>query len=455
VPVNASSPPPQAGRPAFREHPVEYVLGLFAEVHSGEAVTALWLAANVFLLLTAYYLLKVAREPLILAVEGGAEIKSYAAAGQSILLVFVAMAYGEIAARVDRMKLIALVTLFFAANLLVFFVLGSRDVPLGVPFYLWVGIFNMTVVAQFWSFAADVYSPEQGKRLFPILGIGSSVGAVAGSWFAKRLIGLGPFQMMLVSAGLLIGCLLMTWHVNRREERAPREREPAPEEPLGKTSGFSLLVRDRYLLLIAGLMFIINWVNTTGEYVLDRTLVASAADAAVRAGITTQRFVGTFKAEYFQWVNVIGVVMQLFVVSRIIKYLGVRRALFIMPAVSLAGYSVLAIVPQLSLIFAAKVAENSLDYSLQNTARHALWLLPSREAKYKVKQIVDTFLVRAGDVMSAVVVWIGVRVGFQTVHFLVGNILLIGVWSLVLVALGREHRRRSSEEEPLGASLAA
>lgn len=453
--MSTSRPPPRAGRPAFREHPLEYVLGLFAEVHSGEALTALWLTANVFLLLTAYYLLKVAREPLILDVQGGAEIKSYAAAGQSVLLIFVAAAYGEIAARVDRMKLIALVTLFFAANLLVFSALGNAGVALGVPFYLWVGIFNMTVVAQFWSFAADLYEPEQGKRLFPILGIGSSVGAVAGSWFAKRLLVLGPFQMMLVSAALLVVCLLITWVVNRREAGVSRAAKTKEDEPIGKSSGFKLLVRDRYLLAIAALMFIFNWVNTTGEYVLDRTLVAEATDEAARAGISTSRFVGMFKAEYFQWVNAVSVTLQLFAVSRVIKYIGVRRALFIMPAVSLAGYSVLAVVPQLSLIFAAKVAENSLDYSLQNTARHALWLLPSREAKYKVKQIVDTFLVRAGDVMSAIVVWIGVRMGFRTVHFLVGNLVLIGVWMFVLVMLGREHRRRSREQEESGAAVAA
>jgi AAA family ATP:ADP antiporter len=193
----------------------------------------------------------------------------------------------------------------------------------------------------------------------------------------------------------------MTWHVNRREERAPREREPAPEEPLGKTSGFSLLVRDRYLLLIAGLMFIINWVNTTGEYVLDRTLLASAADAAARAGITTQRFVGTFKAEYFQWVNVIGVVMQLFVVSRIIKYLGVRRALFIMPVVSLAGYSVLAIVPQLSLIFAAKVAENSPTIPYKHRPPRYLACVAGGEY---IEDRSSTHFSCAGDVMSAVVV---------------------------------------------------
>jgi ATP:ADP antiporter, AAA family len=81
--------------------------------------------------------------------------------------------------------------------------------------------------------------------------------------------------------------------------------------------------------------------------------------------------------------------------------------------------------------------------------------LPSREAKYKVKQIVDTFLVRAGDVMSAIVVWVGIRVGFGTIHFLMANIVLIGLWIVVLIVLGREHRRRNNEEEPVGASVAA
>ena len=454
--MSASSPRPRAGKPSFRECPLEYVLGFFAEVHEGEAATALWLTLNVFLLLTAYYLVKVAREPLILT-GAGAEVKTYASAGQSILLIFVSMAYGAIAARADRMKLVAAVTLFFASNLLLFFGLGLAGLPLGVPFYLWVGIFGDTIIAQFWSFAADVYSPAQGKRLFPIIGVGSAVGAVAGAWEAKRLLVLGPYGLMLVAAGLLVVCLALTWLVNRRERDGARpppdagEKAREEEIPLGKTGGFALLLRDRYLLAIGALMFILNWVNTTGEYVLDRTLVATVADEAARAGMTPMRFVGNFKAEYFQWVNIIGVVMQMFVVSRVVKYLGVRRALFIMPAVSLLGYSALAVAPILSFIFAAKVAENSLDYSLQNTCRHALWLITSREAKYKVKQIVDTFVKRAGDVMSAVLVWVGVQLGFQTVHFVIANIVLVAAWFGVLVVLSREHRERSLAGERLEA----
>ena len=172
-------------RPRFRSHPVEFVLTLFGEVRPGEAPTVLLLACNVFLLLTAYYLLKVAREPLIL-LGGGAEVKSYAAVGQSILLVFVANFYGWLAARVGRIvahrvrdPLLRREPSGSSAPL------GLRGVPLGVPFFLWVGIFNLVTVAQFWSFAADIYTEEQGKRLFPIIGIGSSVGAVGGAALAE------------------------------------------------------------------------------------------------------------------------------------------------------------------------------------------------------------------------------------------------------------------------------
>src|SRR6201994_1200880 len=125
-------------RPHWATNPAEFLLGLVADVRPGEAATAVLLTANVFLLLTAYYFLKVAREPLIL-LGGGAEVKSYAAVGQSILLVFVTSGYSWLASRVGRMALITWVTVIFIVNLVVFWALGERGVPLGVPFFLWVG----------------------------------------------------------------------------------------------------------------------------------------------------------------------------------------------------------------------------------------------------------------------------------------------------------------------------
>ncbi len=429
-------------RPRPFEHPVEFALRLVADVRVGEATTVLLLTLNVFLLLTAYYLLKVAREPLIL-LGGGAEVKSYAAVGQSILLIGVATLYGWLAARVGRMALIAWVTGFFFVDLVVFWALGERGVPLGVPFFLWVGVFNVTTVAQFWSFAADIYTEEQGKRLFPVIGIGSSVGAVAGAWVADALLFLGPFGLMLVASGILLVCLGLTYVTHGREVlRQPHAPGARPTRLVG-ANGFSLVLRDPYLLLFAALIFVLNWVTKTGDYVLDRKLLAAAHEAALTRGIHASAYIGQFKARYFEWVNALGVVLQLLAVSRIIKYLGLRAALLFMPFASLAGYGAVLVAPLLGVLFAARVVESSLDYSLSNTARQALWLVTSRDAKYKAKQVIDTFVVRFGDVMSAALVWVGSHVGLPTAGFIGVNVVLSLVWLALAFFLGRAYTRAS------------
>ncbi len=433
-------------KPRFSKHPVEFVLRLFADVHEGEAPTALLLTLNVFLLLTAYYLLKVAREPLIL-VGGGAEVKSYASVGQSILLVGVTSTYSWLASRVGRMALTAWVTMFFVACLVVFWFLGSEGVPLGVPFFLWVGIFNVTMVAQFWSFAADVYTDERGKRIFPVIGIGSSVGAVAGAWTADFLLSLGPFRLMLIAAGVLLICLALTVAVHRREGVASTHTTGQAHDrdaPIHGANGFALVMRDPYLLLFAALIFVLNWVTKTGDYVLDSKLIAAAHDAARATGVKQSVFIGEFKAHYFEWVNGLGVVMQLFVVSRIIKYLGMRAALVIMPIASLVGYSGSFAFPLLSVLFVARVSESSLDYSLSNTTRQALWLVTARDIKYKAKQVIDTFVVRIGDAMSAALVWVGVHTAMKLHTFIGINVALSALWLVLALALGSSYKRVSA-----------
>ena len=141
------------------------------------------LTVNLALLLASYYLLKTVREALIL-IEGGAEVKTYSAAAQATLLVLLVPAYGAFASRVARLKLITWVTIFFVAHLIGFYFAGKAGLREGIVFFIWVGIFNVFVLAQFWSFANDLFGQAQGKRLFPIVGVGGSVGAVLGAWAA-------------------------------------------------------------------------------------------------------------------------------------------------------------------------------------------------------------------------------------------------------------------------------
>jgi len=448
--MNASDP-----TAARQDSFLDRALRPFADVRPGEAVTALLLMLDVFLLLTAYYLIKTVREPLILA-GGGAEVKSYAAAGQALLLLILVPAYGAFASRVNRMRLIAGVNLFFASHLVIFYLLAQSSVPyLGVAFFLWVGIFSLMVIAQFWSFANDVYSPEQGKRLFAIVAFGSTTGAIFGSWVAKPLIeAVGVYPTMPIAAVLLVVCLGLTRIVHLRGSgsrdagRAPVGAAPEANEPLAKTGGFRLVFVSRYLTLIAALMMVLNFVNTNGEYILGKTLVleaekqvAAGAHGAMEAGEWTRRFIGGFYADFFTWVNVVSALAQAFLVSRIMKWFGVRAALFFMPVIAFGGYGVLATLPVLGLVRLAKIAENATDYSLQNTARQALFLPTSREAKYKAKAAIDSFFWRAGDLLSSGLVFLGAQIALQPIGFARINLALVVVWMGVVILLTREHRK--------------
>ncbi len=412
-------------------------------MRGGEGVTALLLMLNIFLLLAAYYLLKTIREPLILNEPGGAEVKSYSAAAIAGLLILLVPLYSAVASRVSRVKLINGVTLFFIACLMAFFGLSQAGVPIGVPFFIWVGIFSLMMVTQLWAFAADVYTIDQGKRLFAIVGFGASLGAIVGSFATGQLVQFyGPPVFMLWAASLLSICLLLTNVVNAREKRT---HELKPRTRGRQRSGFALVFTDRYLLLIAILMLLYNLVNTTGEYILAKTVVTlyeRAHGAAAAGGLDETKVIGEFYGNYFTLVNVLAAVIQAFLVSRVLKYFGVRAALLVLPAVALIGYTGMAFVPLLPFIRTVKLAENSIDYSLQNTTRNALYLPTSREAKYKAKQANDAFFVRFGDVLSAGLVFAGTRwLSFGSRQFALVNVALIVVWLVLAVVIGRRFER--------------
>jgi AAA family ATP:ADP antiporter len=441
---------------------LDRVLSLAADVRAGEGAGALLLAANVFALLAFFYILKTVRESLILS-EGGAEVKSYAAAGQALLLLAFVPAYGAVASRVNRVRLITGVTLFFASHLIIFYVLGAAGVPVGVPFFLWIGIFNLVVIAQFWAFANDVYSSERGKRLFPIVGIGSALGAWVGAVVSSALFArMGPYALMLVSAVGLSACVFLTRWTDRRERSAdvartlsrpggePGQARPTvAERPLGKVGGFQLVLSQRYLLLIGLLVLVLNVVNTVGEYILGRLVVEDAAArvaSGAAGGLTEEALIGQFYGSFFGWVNLLGLLFQLFLVSRLFKWIGVRGTLFVLPIVATFSYGLLAAVPLLAVVSAVKVLENSSDYSINNTAKHALFLPTSREAKYKAKQAIDSFFWRTGDMLQGLIVFIGVHLAMGIRGFALINLAFVALWIFLVFGIAAEHRKLTASE---------
>src|SRR5829696_6588955 len=474
-----------AGRLAARRYdragPLDRALRLFADVQAGEGGTAMLLALNVFLIFCAYYLIKPIREALILS-GAGAEVKSYAAAGMALLLLILVPGYGALADRLPRRSLLNAVTAFFVVCLIAFYSLTHANVSIGVVFFLWVGVFNSMIVAQFWSFANDIYTKEQGERLFAIVAFGGSLGAVVGSAKAGKLIPvIGVPQLLLVAAGFLVAATAISNVVDTRERAQHETHLPANlttaeipaatgeyqidlvedakkltvslpgTGPVSRRGTFRLVFADHYLLLIAFLMLILNWVNTTGEYILSRT-VARAAEASVAAGqaggLSVEEYIGSFYSEFLLIVSVASMVLQLFVVSRLIKYFGVKVGILVLPILALTGYAVLAFIPLLSLVRAVKIAENATDYSVQNTVRNVLFLPTSREQKYKAKQAIDSFFVRAGDVLSAALVYVGTTwLALGPTGFARVNLVLAVVWVLLAVAIGREYGRKSRVQQ--------
>jgi AAA family ATP:ADP antiporter len=421
-------------------------LSLFTEVRRGEGIGALLLAANVYLLLEAYYILKTVREAFILT-EGGAEIKTYSSALQAALLLLIIPAYGKLASKVNRERLITIVTLFFASHLAGFYLLGRAGIHIGVVFFLWVGIFNLFVIAQFWAFANDLYSKEQGKRLLPIVGVGSSLGAWLGAVHAARLFPvLGTYRLILVAGGLLLVSVLVNRVVSWLPESFSEDSKATSEKPLGRVGAFRLIMNSRYLFWIAMLMVLVNVVNTTGEFILSK-LVIEDADRLIASGAASidqkPEIIGTFYGRFFSWVNLAGMLLQLFLVSRILKYIGIAGALFFLPLIALASYGLVMFLPLLGFVRIAKVAENGTDYSIQNTARHALFLPTSREAKYKAKAAIDSFFWRAGDLVAAAVVFLGVQFGFAVKHYAAVNVACTLMWLGVVMVITREYKKLS------------
>jgi AAA family ATP:ADP antiporter len=420
------------------------LLRLFSDVRAGEGGTVLLMTLNLFLLMVGYYIFKVVREPLILA-HGGAEMKAYASAVQALTLMAFVPLYSWFSSRVDRMRLITGVILFFLVCIELFYAGFLSRVPgLGFVFYVWVGIFSLATIAQFWSYANDLYDKPTGERLFPIVAVGATAGSPLGALLTAPLFkaGIRPYTMFQITAGLLLVHLVLYRVVERRlaGRRAASGAPPQAEakEPLAGPGGFALILRNPYLQLLAVLLLVLNIVNSTGEYLLGRTLLEASASAGTPEA--KEAVVGAFYGGYNFTQSVLALVLQMFVASRLVKYLGIGGVVLALPLVSLGTYGVMASGVGLAVLRRAKIAENATDYSIMNTARQMLWLPTRREEKYKAKQAADTFVVRSGDMLSGLAVFVGTTFFALGVSgFAVMNLVLGVVWLIVAVQLVRRY----------------
>jgi ATP:ADP antiporter, AAA family len=429
---------------------VERLVG--SEVHPGEWRVVSLFFGNLFLLLTAYYILKVIREPLIL-LEGGAVERSYARGLQAGLLLLLIPAYGFLVNRFEPSRLVKWIMGIFVLSLGVFVTLGQLGVRVGFAFFVWLGIFSTLSIAQFWSLATDVLSEADGKRLFPMVAAGGTLGGIFGSQIAARLIDGHPLQLMIVAATVLLVCAVLTHVTYATAGHAEKvAAEPAERDQRG---GFTLILRDRYLLWIALSVLILNFVNTTGDFLLAQLVSAKAHTFPVAE---RRPYIGAFYGDFQTYISVLTSLVQILVVTRVFKALGIGGALLLLPVFALSGYGLSAAVPLLGLVATVKVIENSADYSLQNTIQQALFLPTSRDAKYKAKAAIDTLFVRLGDLASTGFVFVGAQLGIGVVGYAIANSLASAAWIWIAFRLRSSSQARgatSSDGNRSGARLVA
>ncbi len=460
-----SQPPSDAPTGRLSLTPIERLLRLSTDVRPGEGRLALQMFANVFLILCAYYLLKPLREGwLAISDIGGLsklELKAYTSFGQTLLLAGVATWYGTLVDRWPRRVLITRATLFCMANIAVFwliqpdFLIGHTP-GIGIAYYVWVGMFGAFVVAQFWAFAADLYQQEQGHRLLPLIAIGATSGAMTGAWLEGRLVAwqLVDPRFLLIAALPLLA--LSIWLTHRVDDEVGGVGKTDRSAPSGKEiegrGALPMVIGSRFLLAVAVATLLLNSVKTLGESVLFDAVGQAVAVQAAQAGITGEaelrafRHAGTtlFYGDFFFWINASALFLQVFVASRLLRFGGFGALFLMLPVVALTSYAAMLAVPALWVIKTMKIAENATDYSIQNTARHVLWLPMSQEVTFKAKPTIDSLFMRAGDGLAALTVLVGHQVfsfGFRS-YFAV-NVGLIGIWIWLAVWIVRRHARLS------------
>jgi AAA family ATP:ADP antiporter len=349
-------------------------------------------------------------------------------------------------ARLPRRRFVPLVYRFFIANLVVFFLLyrvadAAQAVWLGRAFFIWTSVFNLFVVSVFWSLMADLYHPAQSQRLFGLVAVGGTLGAVLGASITSALSQLlSAASLLLVSALLLETAAWSARAVDRRADDLAREgwhnepdATPSSEHVIGGgvLEGIRDIARSPYLLAVAGLMLLFT-ITSTFLYFQQAAIVGTIKDRQVR----TQLFANIDLA-----VNVLTLIAQVFLTGRVLRWLGLGIALAFLPVLTLVGYGILATAPVVGVLVVFQVLRRAGNFAIQRPAREVLYTVLPRTEKYKAKNFNDTFVYRLGDQVGAwsytAIGWLG----FGLAGLAMTMVPLSAVWLVLALWLGARYRR--------------
>ena len=428
------------------------------QVRREEIAAMLWSFSYFFWLLCSYYVLRPIRDEM--GIQGGVGNLPWLFTGTFLAMVAAVPLFGWVSSRFPRRKLLPMVYLFFAANVLLFYALlesGIAPARTAQAFFIWVSVFNLFVVSVFWSFMADLFRNEQARRLFGFISAGGSTGALAGPIVTATLApAIGPANLLPLSAVMLLAAVLCIYRLAAWADRNPANPllgKSADAIGGGIFGGVTLALKSPYLLGIC-------------VYVLLGTLLGTflyfhqANIIAVDVPSSGERTALFAKIDFA--VNALTFICQVFVVGRLVGRFGVGFALTLLPMVAVAGFFAIGLMPTLTVLVVFQVIRRAGEYAIARPAREILFTVLNREEKYKSKNFIDTVVFRGGDAVSG---WLfeGLRmvgVGFAGIAFAAVPIALL--WAGTGWWLGRNQdelhiksQRRRRTDDPSAQPTAA
>lgn len=391
-----------------------------------------------FFVLGSYYVIRPIRDDI--GAAGGLENLAWMFTGTLVVMLIANALFSAIVARMSRRRFIPIAYRFFIANLILFYFLmrslpETQQVWVGRAFFVWVSVFNLFVITLFWTFMVDVFRTDQGKRLFALISVGGTLGAIAGAKVTELFVGSIGTNLLLVTAVMLEGgawCVRF-FPANFKDKHATAALdEPESEErPIGGNlwSGITHVVRSPYLLGICGFMFLYTITSTLVYFQQADITAHQFSDRATRTA---------FFARIEVWVNVLTVLVQIFLTGRLLKWLGVGITLALLPVISMIGFIAMGLAPILALLALFQTFRRAGSYAVARPAREVLFTVLRREDKYKAKSFIDTFIYRAGDQIGAwtypLLTWLGL--GLTGISFVAAP--LAAIWCALSLWLGKK-----------------
>jgi len=428
----------------------ERISDLF-NLRRGELAPVLIAGAFFFCILTALMMLRPARDAL--GMERGIDSVRWLFIGTALVTLAVNPLFGWLVARLRRLHFISATYVFFALSLVGFWSLlafapGAVGARSGQVFYVWFSVFNLFVTMVFWALLADRFSSDQGRRLFALIAVGGTLGAIFGPWLASRLAEpLGTPNLLLIAAGFLLLAVGLAWalvHVRpdhgalRADDAGPAATIAQEEHRIGGSAwaGLRAVFASPYLMGIAGYVLTMTIVATFIYFTRLQMVAAAESDLDARTSLL---------GNIDMWTQLAVLLLQLTLTGHIIRRFGLGFALAALPVATALGFVGLAIYGSFALLILLEAMNRAVQRGLTRPAREALFTVIGREDKYKAKAFIDTFVYRAGDVVGAQVEGVLGRVGLALGGLATVVVPLALFWAMLGIWLGRTQQRTAVE----------